>query len=326
MSSVSGIEGSIGETKPDGPVAEKRGRRGQDPLLPRFSRSPLLPEAGAGGAPLTAVIAVISSLACLALAAALVIASAADAWTTELRSSLTVQVKGVDAAEIAQRVEAAQAILSNAPGVIDFEVLSSKEAGKLLEPWLGKGNADSLNVPALIELKLSEEGRKNTAALSRQLESVAPGLSLDDHGGWNDRLASAARSGQALTFAIFALIMSAASAISIFAARAGLSANAEVVSLLHLVGATDGFIADQVQRRFTIIGLRGSIIGLAAALFMLSLFAMATRARGADGFLLPGLTIGPGLALPLLAVPIAICLVTAVAARQTVLQTLRDTY
>jgi len=239
---------------------------------------------------------------------------------------VTIQVKGVDAAEIAARLAEAEKILSTSPSVASFTIVDSKEAAKLLEPWLGKGNADTLNVPALIDLKLSAEGRSGVEALSKQLEAISPGVILDDHGGWNDRLADAARSGQALAFAVFALIMGAACAISIFAARAGLSANQEVVSLLHLVGATDDFIASEVQRRFTVIGLRGSMLGLFAALFLLSLFSLATRARGAEGFLLPGLSIGLDLALPLLIVPLAICLVTAVAARLTVLRTLRETY
>lgn len=324
MSSVSGIDGAIG-ARPEELVAEKRDSM-RDKFFRRFSRAPLLPEAGEGGAPLTAVIAVISSLASLALAAFLIIATASSAWTAELKSSLTIQVKGVDAAEIESRLAAATAILDKTQGVVEYRVIDSKAAGKLLEPWLGKGNASALNVPALIELRLSPQGRSAIPSLAERLKEAAPGILLDDHGGWNDRLADAARSGQALAFAVFALIMGAACAISIFAARAGLSANADVVSLLHLVGATDDFIANQVQRRFTVIGLRGSIIGLAAALFLLSLFALATRARGADGFLLPGLSIGPGLAFPLLSVPIAICLATAVAARLTVLSTLRETY
>jgi len=285
-----------------------------------------LPEAGQGGAPLTAVIAVISSLACLALAAFILIASASTAWTTELDSSVTIQVKGADAAQIEARLRQAEEILSSASGVDQFNVIDSHEAAKLLEPWLGKGNADALNVPALVEVNLNEEGRTNIAALAERLQSISPGVVLDDHGGWNDRLGDAARSGQALAFAVFALIMGAACAISIFAARAGLSANAEVVSLLHLVGATDDFIANQVQRRFTVIGLRGSMLGLFAAVFLLTLFSLATRARGGDGFLLPGLAVGPDLVLPLLLVPIAICLVTAIAARLTVLRTLRETY
>ena len=325
MSQISGIEGAIDPPRAEGLVAEKR-ESARSRLVRRFSRAPLLPEAGAGGAPLTAVIAVISSLAALALAAFILIATASNAWTAELKSSLTVQVKGVDAAEIESHLAAAVKILDAAPGVVEYRVIDSAAAGKLLEPWLGRGNAASLNVPALIELKLSPEGRNAIPALAEQFENASPAIVLDDHGGWNDRLANAARSGQALAFAVFALIMGAACAISIFAARAGLSANAEVVSLLHLVGATDDFIANEVQRRFTVIGLRGSILGLAAALFLLSLFALATRARGAEGFLLPGLTIGPGLAVPLLAVPIAICLATAIAARLTVLRTLRETY
>lgn len=325
MSSVSNIDGAIEPPATGDLVAEARTKE-RKPLFGRFSRAPLLPEAGSGGAPLTAVIAVISSLAALSLAAFIIIAVASNAWTSELRSSLTVQIKGVDAAEIDARLGEATKILDQTPTVAEYHVIDSKEASKLLEPWLGKGNAQSLNVPALIELKMSSTSGGEISALAEKFEAISPGIILDDHGGWNDRLAGAASSGQALAFAVFVLIMGAACAISIFAARAGLSANAEVVSLLHLVGATDDFIANEVQRRFTIIGLRGSVIGLLAALSLLGLFALATRAHGAEGFLLPGLSFGPGLALPLLSVPIAICLVTAVAARFTVLRTLRETY
>jgi cell division transport system permease protein len=210
--------------------------------------------------------------------------------------------------------------------VLETRLVSSSDAAKLLEPWLGKGNAEALNVPALIEVTLSDEGRRDIDNLTRRLAQTSPNLALDDHESWNRRLASAARSGQALAFGVFGLIMVAACAIAIFAARAGLSANAEVVSLLHLVGATDDFVANQVQRRFTVIGLRGSLIGLAIALFILGVFSLATRARGGEGFLLPGLDLGMGLAIPMLAVPIAICLATAIAARLTVLRILRETY
>ncbi|MFN3960852.1 MAG: cell division protein FtsX [Parvularculaceae bacterium] len=326
MSSVSGIGGAIEEPRRGELVADRRasGRGGAPPIKP--GRSPLLPETGSSGAPLTAVIAVISSLACVALAAFILTASAARNWTTDLKASVTVQVKGADVAEIDERAARVAEVLSASPEVASYTVISSKEAAKLLEPWLGKGNADTLNVPALIELKLAETGRKDLSGLSARLAAAAPGVVLDDHGDWNERLAVAARSGQLLAFAIFALIMGAACAIAIFASRAGLAANAEVVALLHLVGATDRYIAGEVQRRFTIIGLRGALIGLFIAYFLIGLFAMATRPKGAEGAFLPGLDLGYGLALPMLLVPIAICLVTAVSARLTVLKTLGETY
>ncbi|MDZ7629106.1 MAG: hypothetical protein U5J99_11970 [Parvularculaceae bacterium] len=325
MSSVSGIGGAIEEPKREGLVADRRQSSAPAPA-PRPGRSPLLPEAGTSGAPLTAVIAVISSLACVALAAFILTASAAQNWTTDLQSSVTVQVKGADIADIDRKAALAAEVLGAAPEVVSFNLIASKEAGKLLEPWLGKDNTGALNVPALIELRLTDEGRRNLSELAQKLAAAAPGIVLDDHGEWNARLSSAARSGQLFAFAIFALIMGAACAIAMFASRAGLAANAEVVSLLHLVGATDLYIAKEVQRRYTIIGLRGSLIGLVIAYFFIGLFALATRSKGAEGALLPGLDFGYGLALPLLLVPIAICLVTAVSARLTVLRTLVETH
>ena len=98
--------------------------------------------------------------------------------------------------------------------------------------------------------------------LQSRLTAAAPGAVIDDHGEWHGRLSAAARSGQMLAFSVFILILGAACAIAIFAARAGLAANEKIVSLLHLVGATDQFIANEVQRRFVILGLRGSLAGL----------------------------------------------------------------
>ena len=293
---------------------------------PRLKKAPLLPEAGAGGAPLTAVIGVISFLATLALAAFIMIAVAASNWTTELNTSLTVQIKGEDADAIAADTAAALDVLSTTEGVIETSVVEPEEAAKLLEPWLGKSNLSSyLSVPAIIEVKASEELLNNVALLQNRLAAAAPGAVLDDHSEWNDRLAAAARSGQALAFAVFALVMGAACANSTFAARAGLAANNDVVSLLHLVGANDDFIAKQVQRRFLILGLRGSIAGLIAGLLALGIAALATR-RGASGYFLPEFHIEPGIVIPLIGVPLAICLVTAMTARLTVLRTLRDEY
>lgn len=295
-------------------------RRG---LMHRMRAEPLLPEAGAGGAPLTAVIAVISFLAVLAMAAVLIINQAASAWTSELRSEITIQVKGADAEEISNGVDAVMRILDGTQGVLEATVKSPEENAALLEPWLGKGNAAAfLNIPAIIEVKAGPNLRANLDLLRNQLTAAAPNATLDDHAGWHDRLATAARSGQALALGVFLLVMGAACAISVFAARAGLAANHEIVSVLHLVGATDEFIAAEVQRRFFILGLRGALLGLLIALGALSLAGFALHAGVGAGSFLPEFTLGGWLALWLLTVPIATCFVTALTARLTVLNTL----
>lgn len=293
----------------------------------RRRSEPLLPEAGAGGAPLTAVIGVMSFLAVLAMAAALIINQSTAAWTADLRSEITIQVKGATTAEIDAGVAAARRVLADTPGVEDVVERSREDAAALLEPWLGRGNVEAfLNVPALIEVKAGPALRADLDLLRTRLAAAAPQASLDDHAAWHDRLATAARAGQALAFAVFLLVMGAACAVSIFAARAGLAANHEIVSVLHLVGATDAFIAAEVQRRFFVLGFRGAFAGLAIALATLGLVAMGARhGVGADSFL-PQFSLGGLMALTLVIAPLLICLAAALTARITVLRALREQY
>lgn len=289
----------------------------------RLGSEPLLPEAGAGGAPLTAAIGVMSFLAALALAALLAIFAAADAWTSELKSGITIQIKGPDPASIRAASDAALAVLQSTDGIEDVRALSPEETAKLLEPWLGAGNVGAyLNVPALIEAKASAELKRDLSGLRRRVLAVAPTAAFDDHSAWREKLAAAARSGQALALAVFLLVLGAAGAVSAFAARAGLAANREVVSILHLVGATDAFIANEVQRRFLILALRGSIAGVALAAFALGTAGLALKAAGGGGDFVPGIGLGPELWAAFLTVPLALCLATAATARFTVLRTL----
>ncbi len=289
--------------------------------------APLLPEAGAAGAPLTAVIAVMSFLAVLAMASLLMVNRAASEWTSALRSEITVQVKGASAEEIESGVEAVLRVLRDTEGVLEANEKSREETAELLEPWLGDGNAQAfLNIPAIIEVKAAPSLRDNLDLLRNRIAAAAPTASLDDHARWHDRLSGAARSGQAMAFGVFLLVMGAACAISIFAARAGLAANHEIVSVLHLVGATDEFIAAEVQRRFFILGLRGALLGLFAALAALVVAGLAMRAGGGTDNFLPSLRLGGWMILWLAAAPVATCLVTAVTARLTVLKTLSQQY
>jgi len=286
---------------------------------------PLLPDAGAAGGPLTAVIAVISFLAALALASFFVVSSAADQWTSDLEGALTVQVKGADRAEIERHTEEALRILQTTEGVKSARAMTRERAEKLLEPWLGRANLPAdLPLPGIISVEIAPTARTDLDLLRTRLAAAAPGASLDDHGVWNDRLASAARTGQALAFAVFALVLAAACAVSIFAARAGLAANREIIDVLHLVGATDAFIAQEVQRRFLVLGARGATLGVAAA--WTALFLVALGVGGEDGYFLPNMKPSLTLALWLLTVPVIACVVAAGAARATVLRALARRY
>ncbi len=286
-------------------------------------RRPLLPEAGAAGAPLMTVIAVISFLACLALAGFFFVRQAAQQWTSDLSGSITVQIVGDSPSVIDRDIAAAENVLRATSGVEEVRVYSLEQRRKLLEPWLGKGRvSDSLPVPGIIAVEVSPALRKDLSGLQMDLANRAPGARLDDHGVWNDSLSASARTGQILAFGIFLLIMVAACAVIIYAARAGLAANKEIIDVLHLVGASDEFIAAEVQRRFFVLGLRGALMGLSLAIIVLLLSGWALQGLEPSGYFLPAIRNNSATMVWLLMVPLLICTVAAVSAKQTVMRSL----
>lgn len=271
------------------------------------------------------IIALMVWLAMLALAGAMAVSGMADRWDKGLAGTLTVQVPpgagGSEAGTPDRRVEAALELLRATPGVAAAEPLGGGELSDLLSPWLGGEAAlDDLPVPALIDVRLSGDPGVDAAALADRLAEAVPGTQVDDHQAWLDDLLALARTLEALAAAVVALVGAAAMAAVIFVTRAGLAIHARVVELLHLIGASDQYVARQFQRHVLGLALRGSIGGaLLAALTLLGL-----RLAGGDllGGLLPAVPLSPLQMSALAVVPAAAALTAAATARATVMRSL----
>ncbi|RFB05040.1 cell division protein FtsX [Parvularcula marina] len=280
-------------------------------------QTPLLPEAGASGTPLMIVIAVLAFIASVSLAGYFMVSRAAADWTGDLSGTITVQVRGAAADLILQDADIAEGLLRDHPGVTEVARMSRAETEELLEPWLGRDNLSAdIPIPIIITAEISPSLRRDLSSLRNGLAEAAPLAALDDHGQWNDRLVDAANRAKGLAFIVFAMIMGATACVIIFATRAGLAANREIVEVMHLVGATDKFIADQVQRRYFSLGLRGGAIGAFSAAMILFL----TASFGAEdaGLFLPNLQAAPAMLAGLAIVPVVICGISSLVARITV--------
>ena len=69
-----------------------------------------------------------------------------------------------------------------------------------------------------------------------------------------------------LAAALFALMIVAMGTAIGFATRGAMAGNREIVEVLHLVGASDAFIAREFQTHFRRLGFRGATIGGLAAI------------------------------------------------------------
>jgi cell division transport system permease protein len=253
------------------------------PLLRRRSDLPLAND------PSSRFLAWITALMCylagLALMGTFAVSSVATAWDTALTGGLTVQVAPLPAdtgaAPLSVREDTVLSLLRAFPGVRAAEPLPKAELSRLLEPWLGPGAAEDPNLPVPSMIDVTAGPGLDAAALKRALEPV-PGVTLDDHGTWLADLRTFARAVEAAAALIVAVVGGAGLAAVSFAVRSGLAIHNNVVRLLHLMGATDRYVARQFERHVLALSLRGGILGLLLAGLTATALGFAARNLGSD--------------------------------------------
>ncbi len=240
-------------------------------------------------------------LTVFALALSLASGRLAVRWGDELAQSSTLRISAPSEQLQAQTILALR-VLESTPGIASARALSAEEQRGLLAPWFGPDlPVETLPIPQLVEILETEEGY-DAAGLRLRLAAEVPGAVLDDHARWREPLERAAGRLRLLGWVSIALIGATTAAMITLAANAALAANAQVISVLRLIGAQDGYIARAFVRRFTVRAFLGAAIGTflgAGAIYLLP------EAQDEAGFLTGLGFVGAGWFLPVLIPPIA---------------------
>lgn len=302
-----------------------------NPLLDLYARikrflgigeTALLPADRRQARPLMIVVAIMCALGCLAGLIARAGFRAADTWTSDLRSAMTVLV---EEPRTDQDLIRAATVTRAVPGVTQAEPMTRQRAKDLLEsvgsdigPLL-----DELDVPRLIEVGVDPQAEGLKARIADQLEQAGFTAEVDDHSRYSSEILRT--SGVLRGFALVALValLGAAGASIAFAARAALETRREAVEILHLVGAQDAFVAAEVQARFLRLGFVSGLAGAAVA-GVLVVAGLAVMSAGATGLTQGGVLIQWSDAWILLLAPIVTAAASALAAWIAARETLRE--
>ena len=297
-------------------------------VSPPHRPEPIIPPRAAPLRTLTIAMTVMCYLACLAAGALILIDRSVDSWTGDLAREITVQIREVEGRKIEDEVKRAMGVLEGTNGVRSFTLLNEEAGRKLLEPWLGDaGDLADLPIPRLIAVTVAPDASPDFAALEKKLAEEVAGASLDTHRHWQGELTRMAHVLTTLAYAILFLICICAVAMVVFATRAALEANREIVAVLHLVGARDRFIARQVWRRFLKTGFTAGVVGLLLGLLTFLLAVVAApdsfAAIQREFVALSSERAAVNYAV-LAAVPAVATLISLITSRLTLLRILRD--
>ena len=235
---------------------------------------------------LVIVIAIMTFLGTLTGGAASLVRDASVDWTSSVTREMTIQVKPVLGRDVGADVSLAQKLALSSPGVLQAYALSKEDSSAMLKPWLGSGlDLSDLPVPILINVRFDPTKRPDSISLAASLKTQLPNSVLDDHRSWADRLYVVTNGLVAIAFIVLCLVLAAMGLAVAFATRGAMAGSREIIDVLHLVGASDGFIAKEFQRHFLGLGVAGALTGggIAAASFLILGWASQSWASTPSG-------------------------------------------
>lgn len=320
-------------TPPPMPSSEQSGgishERSSNPFAIGKRPGPIVPKGTIAGHALVLVIAIMSFLAALTVAAVTMISSATRDWQSDIGRGATIQIRQIDGIDIEAQLAKAIEIARASPGIGEATALSIAESSALLEPWLGLDLAfDDLPIPRLIELTITNPSDVDFIGLSSRLQAEVKGAILDNHRFWVERLRSMAETAILIGFTILFLVLAATVLTVIFATRSAMAGNQETIAVLHFVGASNRFIASEFQRKFFTLGLKGSLAGGLFAILTFVIFQLLlsndTASAAADQMqaLLGVIELDLSAYLATLGLTFVIAILTAITTRLTVMKTL----
>lgn len=282
------------------------------------SASPLLPREDAREAALFFVVCALCFLAALSGLIARSAYAAADSWTERVTGQITIRVRGDDAGA-ARAVQLALAT----PGVASAHVLSRAQSEELLRPWLGAGGVpEDLPLPHLIAAEAAPGSVGIADALAGRLRDAGINATVDDHVVWSKDVNRATDLAGLAALIAVGLLGATAVAVIAFATHATLLARRDIVELLHLSGARDGFISGLFEQRFLMLGVQagavGALLAFGAAAFILFLVKQADE----QIWLLPQLSLSLADGLILGLTPLVAGAAAMFAAKVTVMRSL----
>ena len=243
----------------------------------------IVPQSSVSGRALTAVISIMSFLACLTAGMVYMVNQSANAWFNDIASEVTVQVSPREGVNMEERISDVTRILQRQVGIIDVRPFSLAESSALLEPWLGTGDAmKALPVPRLIAIEIDRNSPPDLSNVRQKLSSRFKGVLLDDHRHWQEQIRSLTRSVALGGIGILILVATATISVIVSAARSAMASNHEIVEVLHFVGAQRKFIASEFERHFLALGIRSGLLGAVSAgiLFLSAPFAIQLLGGG----------------------------------------------
>ncbi len=261
---------------------------------------------------MTAIMSLLTFLSVLALGIALSIGTGVMRWNAQWENFATVQVTNPDNINSVKQI-----IANNTDKIESINEISTDQMNDLMAPWISGGGVLKNYLPKMweIEFKSNDDLKTVGAQLSKHARFLthATALKSSTSAGWKMILMS--------TFILILTIGAIGICISYIARNTAMLHRREL-EILNQIGASDNFVARQMQTIVAKISSTAALIGFIAAAPVLLLIISTAHSARVGLMAMLGLSGGGWFTLVLL--PIVIVLFSIWTTRRTTIKILQN--
>jgi cell division transport system permease protein len=267
------------------------------------------------------IMALLVFLLCLVLTGASSINVSVQRWQVGMSHRVNIEIPlqhEIDRARVTTAV--AQYLTSN-PGVSRIDIADKAKLYSLFGVSVQQAALyPDFPLPVMIEAHLDPEIGVPLSDVMTQLQQVSPGVRIETYSQWHDMLLLLRQTLHLIGYIFMLLIAITVIIMITLVTRAGLAAHQESISILRLIGASNGYIARKFQNQAFKLSLRGAITGFGLALPLSWIFDLSSGYLGIPDIVRP--RVDPLLMIGLGTIPLLIILLSVSVSRFSVLKTL----
>jgi cell division protein FtsX len=261
---------------------------------------------------MTAVITVLTFLSVLAFGIALSIGTGVIRWNNEWNKYATVQITNPDNTQSVKKI-----FDDNKSKIVSVKEISKTDMEQMMQPWISTGAKINNYLPQMFEIKI-----KKASDVKILREQIAPKAKFLTHSSALKNSISAGWKLFSITAFILVLILVSIGVCISYISRNIAMLHKHELEILNQVGATDKFIARQMQIIIAKISSIAALIGFILAVPIIAI--ILSTAHSARVGLLATLTLS-GFDLALLSVlPIAIVIFSVYITKTTTIKILSE--
>lgn len=224
---------------------------------------------------LTALISLMSFLFVMSCAGSIILHQTAERWSTSLQNKISIEISSeqsdgiaLNNREIKKEAYKIKKALENYKNVKTIKILQEEEIRDLISPWIGKNlELDGIPLPGIIAIELTTANLEIIKDLDQKIKQTSKYATLETYEDWLNDFLSFLNFLKTVALIIACMILAITVIALISAMHIRLALNKEDVKLLHLMGASDAYIARQFIPHNFFITLKGSVIGTLCAIF-----------------------------------------------------------